>query len=132
MRVLVEGHALVRNDAGSYRVGVRLRMMSSPGGDDPLDIEHRAAPVLEDIAKATGCRTRLGAIVRGEVAYMESSRTRRRLPDSYRAPRSPCPRRRWNAFCLAFSPPGSARHLAEGGVPGSGVRWPAISAPFLK
>jgi hypothetical protein len=33
---------------------------------------------------------------------------------------------------LAFSPPGSARHLAEGGVPGSGERWPAISAPFLK
>jgi DNA-binding IclR family transcriptional regulator len=50
---------------------VSLRRISASGDGGTAMVEDRAAPVLDDLATATGCRVRLGVLARQDVAYME-------------------------------------------------------------
>lgn len=61
---------LERTVDGRYRAGLPLRMMGS--GDACRPALHERAPcVLEDLARATRCRARLGVLQGLEVAYIE-------------------------------------------------------------
>jgi DNA-binding IclR family transcriptional regulator len=67
---LASWRLLERTADGRYRAGLPLRVM---GGCDvhPPDLRERAPCVIEDLAMATRCRTRLGVLEELEVAYIE-------------------------------------------------------------
>ncbi|HEY0400770.1 MAG TPA: IclR family transcriptional regulator [Blastococcus sp.] len=67
---LASWRLLERTDDGRYRAGLALRMMGS-GDSCPPALRERAPCVLEDLARVTRCRVRLGVLRELEVAYIE-------------------------------------------------------------
>jgi DNA-binding IclR family transcriptional regulator len=67
---LASWRLLERTADGRYRAGLVLRMMGS-GDSCPPALRERAPCVLEDLAKVTRCRVRLGVLQELEVAYIE-------------------------------------------------------------
>jgi DNA-binding IclR family transcriptional regulator len=67
---LASWRLLERTREGMYRAGLPLRMMGAGDSCAP-DLRERAPCVLEDLARVTRCRTRLGVLQELEVAYIE-------------------------------------------------------------
>jgi DNA-binding IclR family transcriptional regulator len=69
---LASWRLLERTDDGRYRAGLPLRMIGTTD-ECPPSIAERAPCVLEDLAAATRCRSRLGVLRDFEVAYIQKS-----------------------------------------------------------
>jgi DNA-binding IclR family transcriptional regulator len=67
---LASWRLLERTADGRYRAGLPLRMMGSGDACRPA-LRERAPCVLEDLARVTRCRVRLGVLQELEVAYIE-------------------------------------------------------------
>jgi DNA-binding IclR family transcriptional regulator len=67
---LASWRLLERTTDGRYRAGLALRMMGSGDSSAPA-LRERAPCVLEDLARVTRCRVRLGVLQELEVAYIE-------------------------------------------------------------
>lgn len=67
---LASWRLLERTRDGMYRAGLPLRMMGAGDCSAP-DLRERAPCVLEDLARVTRCRTRLGVLQELEVSYIE-------------------------------------------------------------
>src|SRR5688500_1707363 len=67
---LASWRLLERTTDGRYRAGLPLRMMGSGDACRPA-LRERAPCVLEDLARVTRCRVRLGVLQELEVAYIE-------------------------------------------------------------
>jgi DNA-binding IclR family transcriptional regulator len=67
---LASWRLLERTRDGTYRAGLPLRMIGAGDSCTP-DLRERAPCVLEDLARVTRCRTRLGVLEELEVAYIE-------------------------------------------------------------
>lgn len=73
---LVARQLLERGADGRFRPGLSLRRISTCTQGEMAMIEDCAAPVIHDLAEATGFRIRLGVLVQHQVTYIE------RRPDS--------------------------------------------------
>jgi DNA-binding IclR family transcriptional regulator len=69
---LVKRQLLARDPDGRFRVGLSLHRISASGQGENTMIEDRAAPLLADLAAATGCRIRLGVLAWQNMAYIET------------------------------------------------------------
>jgi DNA-binding IclR family transcriptional regulator len=67
---LASWRLLERTDDGRYRAGLALRTMGSARSGAPA-LRERAPCVLDDLARVTRCRVRLGVLQELEVAYIE-------------------------------------------------------------
>ena len=101
---LASWRLLERTTGGRYRVGLPLRMM---GGRDvhPPDLRERAPCVLEDLARATRCRARLGILQELEVAYIEKQPGLRPVSAFVPAATLPAHATALGRALLAFAPP---------------------------
>lgn len=68
---LVARQLLERGADGRFRAGFSLRRISTRAECGTTVIEDCAAPVLHDLAEATGFRIRLGVLVGNQVRYVE-------------------------------------------------------------
>jgi IclR family acetate operon transcriptional repressor len=67
---LVERRLLERDEQGSYRISLSLRMIC-PAGGVPGAVDDRAVTALSDLASATECPVRLGVLSGYQVIYIE-------------------------------------------------------------
>jgi DNA-binding IclR family transcriptional regulator len=101
---LASRRLLERTPDGRYRAGLPLRMMGA-GDPGPPALHERAPCVLEDLAKVTRCRARLGVLQELEVAYIEKQPGPRPVSSFTPAATLPVHPTALGRALLAFAPP---------------------------
>ncbi len=102
---LTSWRLLERTPDGLYRPGLPLRMMAGCPDRAPT-LEERAPCVLEDLAAATHCRTRLGVLYELKVSYIEKQPGHGPVTSFSPAATLPAHPTALGRALLAFSPPG--------------------------
>ncbi len=102
---LTSQRLLERTPDGRYRAGLPLRMMGT-GDPRPPALHERAPAVLEDLAKVTRCRARLGVLQDLEVGYLEKQPGPRPVTGFTPAATLPAHPTALGRALLAFAPPG--------------------------
>jgi DNA-binding IclR family transcriptional regulator len=100
---LASWRLLERTSDGLYRAGLPLRMMGT-GDACPPDLRERAPCVLEDLARVTHCRARLGVLQELEVAYIEKAPGARPVTSFLPAATLPAHPTALGRALLAFAP----------------------------
>jgi DNA-binding IclR family transcriptional regulator len=101
---LASWRLLERTADGRYRAGLPLRMMGSGDSCAPA-LRERAPCVLEDLARVTRCRVRLGVLQDLEVAYIEKQPGPRPVSSFVPAATLPVHATALGRALLAFAPP---------------------------
>jgi DNA-binding IclR family transcriptional regulator len=104
---LASWRLLERTTDGRYRAGLPLRMMGSGDACRPA-LRERAPCVLEDLARVTRCRVRLGVLQELEVAYIEKAPGPRPVTSFSPAATLPAHPTALGRVLLAFAPNGTA------------------------
>ncbi|WP_369135178.1 IclR family transcriptional regulator [Modestobacter sp. I12A-02662] len=101
---LASRRLLERAPDGRYRAGLPLRMIGA-GDPRPPALHERAPAVLEDLAKVTRCRARLGVLQDLEVGYIEKQPGPRPVSSFTPAATLPVHPTAVGRALLAFAPP---------------------------
>jgi DNA-binding IclR family transcriptional regulator len=101
---LASWRLLERTADGRYLAGLPLRMMGSGDSCAPA-LRERAPCVLEDLARVTRCRVRLGVLQDLEVAYIEKQPGPRPVSSFVPAATLPVHATALGRALLAFAPP---------------------------
>jgi DNA-binding IclR family transcriptional regulator len=101
---LASWRLLERTPDGRYRAGLALRTMGSGDSCAPA-LRERAPCVLDDLARVTRCRVRLGVLQELEVAYIEKQPGPRPVSGFMPAATLPIHPTALGRALLAFAPP---------------------------